>query len=141
MIIVDDRLCLEALAGRLEGDDDGPVATTWSFHFRLVRAITDDSRVGRLTRATPADLQRAAVDPPSNRLLVLDPREVTRMAAAVARRHGLNLLAAELVASALHHRASLMLDESNVGRSWPSIFESENIRYTVRRARPHHRRT
>lgn len=135
MILVDDRLCLEALAGRLDGAVGDQVATTWGFHYRLVRAISDDRRVGRLTGAAPLALQRLAVDPPAGRLIVLDPRLVTRTATAVAHRHGLNRLAAELVASALEHRATVLLDAVNVGRAWPAVFEAERITYEVRQPR------
>lgn len=132
MIIVDDRLSLEALAGRL-GLLAGrsPVATTWSFHFRLLRALADDTRMGRLAGARPAGLFDAAASPPAGRLLVLDPRELTTVAVAVAVRHRLNLLAAELVAAAKVHSATVALSPGNVGREWPSVFAAEGIDFRV----------
>ncbi|CAN5522657.1 hypothetical protein BH20ACT2_BH20ACT2_24010 [soil metagenome] len=130
MIIVDDRLSLAALAGRRErfgGAADEAVATTWGFHYRLVRALADDRRVGRLTAATPAALRERVLAPPAADLLVLDPRELTGIAAAAAVRHGLNLLAAELVAAATTHQARIALSTANVGRSWPAVFTAEGV--------------
>jgi hypothetical protein len=130
VILVDDRLCLEALAGRLDVGE-GPIATTWGFHYRLVRALSDDARLGRLTEVSTTALRRAAVSPPSDRLFVLDPRPVSEMAARMAIRHRLNLLAAELVAAATHHSASVALAAVNVGRTWPDVFATEGIALQV----------
>lgn len=131
MIIVDDRLSLDALAGRRErfaATSVDTVATTWSFHFRLVRALTDTSRVGALTDPEQGSaLLEAASAAPAHQLQVLDPRELTATAAMLAVRHGLNLLAAELVAAATHHAATVALSSSNVGRTWPHVFEIEGI--------------
>ena len=132
MIIVDDRLSLEVLAGRSGRLADlGPIATTWGFHYRLVRALSDDERVGRLTQASTAALRRAAVAPPAGLLLVLDPRPLTELAATMAIRHRLNLLAAELVAAAVHHSATVALSASNVGRTWPDVLAAEDISLQV----------
>ena len=133
MIIVDDQLSIEALAGRApEIVADGPVTTTWSFHYRLVRAVSDPRRRGRLTRATPDRLLAQILDPPARELMVLDPRAVTAEAAELAVRHGLNVLAAELLASAIHHGAPVVLASRNVGRRWPELFETEGARLDVR---------
>ncbi len=132
MIVVDDRLSLDALAGRL-GDltGDGPVVTTWGFHYRLVRALSDDARVGRLTKASTAALRRSAIAPPAGVLQVLDPRPLTETAAMMAIRHRLNLLAAELVAAAKYHSAPVALAAVNVGRTWPDVLAAEGIRLQV----------
>jgi len=127
MIVVDDRLSLDALAGRGEWADTEAVTTTWGFHYRLVRALTDPKRLGRLTPADPAALIRTAVDPPSDVLVVLDPRRLTATATGMAVRHGLNVLAAELVAAAMVHDAEVWLSEGNVGRSWGSVFAAEGL--------------
>lgn len=132
MIIVDDRLSLDALAGRLDHlAGDGPIATTWGFHYRLVRALSDDTRVGRLTKASTAALRRVAVSPSPALLLVLDPRPITGIAATMAIRHRLNLLAAELVAAATYHSATVALASVNVGRTWPGVFAAEGITLQV----------
>jgi hypothetical protein len=132
VIIVDDRLSLDALAGRLGNlAGDGPVATTWGFHYRLVRALSDDARIGRLTRASTAAMRQAAVSPPPGLLLVLDPRPVTEIAASMAIRHRLNLLAAELLAAAKFHSATIALASFNVGRTWRDVLAEEGITLQV----------
>lgn len=128
MIIVDDRLSLDALAGRLTV---GECATTWGFHYRLVRAVSSTTSLGVLRRALGADVRAVVIDPPRERLTILDPRQVTALAAEMSARHGLNLLAAELVASAVHHRADVYLSAANVGRSWPDVLAAESVHLTV----------
>lgn len=131
MIIVDDRLSLYALAGRPEvfgGRPEDAVATTWGFHFRLVRALTDTSRVGALSEpGQSADMLAMAIAPSPQQLQVVDPRQLTEAAAKAAVRHGLNLLAAELVAAAAHHGATIALSQANIGRTWPTVFRAEGI--------------
>lgn len=134
MIIVDDALSLEALAGRrarFGAADDEVVATTWGFHYRLVRALTDTERTGRLSGGVPETLLQEALHPRSSDLQILDPRTVTGVAAAMAVRHGLNLLAAELVGSAVHHNATVALSSTNVGRAWPAAFQAEGVTLRV----------
>ena len=125
MIIVDDRLSLDALAGRIA--NEGPVATTWSFHFRLLRALGEEASWGALGRAATERERALAAHPPESRLRVLDPRVVTVMAAELGARHRLNLLAAELVASAVHYRALVRLSARNVGRRWPEVMAAEHV--------------
>lgn len=130
MIIVDDALSLDALAGRrarFGAADDEVVVTTWGFHYRLVRALTDTERTGRLSGGVPEALLQEALHPRAGDLQILDPRAVTGDAATMAVRHGLNLLAAELIASAVHHRATVALSGANVGRAWPAVFEAEGV--------------
>lgn len=132
MIIVDDRLSLEVLAGRMADQLAGEtLATTWGFHYRLVRALSDETRLGRLTSASSATLRRAALAPPSDLLVVLDPRRLTETAAVLAGRHRLNLLAAELFAAAKVHSARVMLSAGNVGRAWPKILASEGVELLI----------
>jgi hypothetical protein len=69
--------------------------------------------------------------PPAERLVVLDPREFTALAADLSMRHGLNLLAAEMVAACLHHRADLHLSAGNLGRDWTAVLEAEGVTLTV----------
>ena len=129
MIIVDDKLSLDALAGRYHRGEQ--VATTWSFHYRLLRALTDETRWGALSRYATPDLRSFAAAPPSDRLLVLDPRVSTSLAAEFAVDHGLNLLAAELMAAGLLHQAAIHLSAANVGREWPEIMASLGLALTV----------
>ena len=128
MIIVDDRLSLDVLAGRLV---EVPYATTWGFHYRLTRALADPTVQGRLSRESDEDVRSVVAHPPEDRLIVLDPREFTELAAEMSVRHGLNLLAAEMVAAAVHHGADLYLSSSNVGRSWPDVLAAERVRLTI----------
>jgi hypothetical protein len=128
VIIVDDKLSLDALAGRFGATT---VATTWSFHYRLMRALSDTARWGALSKVADAGSRRVAADPPAERLTVLDPRIVTERAADLAVRHGLNLLAAELFASAVHYRAEVHLSAPNVGRSWREVAAAEGVALVV----------
>lgn len=129
MIIVDDRLSLEALGGRLPVAE--PVATTWGFYYRLLRALRDEDRWGSLSRTVTAEALRVAADPPESRLRVLDPRAVTDAAAQLAARHRLNVLAAELVAAARQNHAGVHLSAPNVGLRWPEVMAAEGITLTV----------
>jgi hypothetical protein len=77
VIIVDDHLALLAIAGQLPDlGADGPVVTTWSFQFRMARAVSDSALSGSLSRrlADPAAAATRVLHPPANRLVVLDPR-------------------------------------------------------------------
>ena len=134
MIIVDDRLTLEILAGRHVSavSDDDAVATTWGFHYRLARALAAPVSGGQLSGGVPArQLLDTVLSPRPGGVEVLDPRAITREAVAAAARHGLNLLAAELVGAARHHEATIALSAANVGRSWPAVFEAEGIELRV----------
>lgn len=130
MIIVDDHLALLAIAGRLPDlGVDGPVTTTWGFHFRLTRALLDPARHGSLSRRNvdPAAAARRILHPPAHRLVVLDPRASVDEAVRVAIVHGANLLLAEILAAAVHHEASVRITEANAGRTWPSAMEAEGV--------------
>jgi hypothetical protein len=125
VIIVDDKLTLEVLGGRLRVP--APVATTWGFHCRLVRALQDASRGGAVGGSAVAGALAAAIDPPESRLRVLDPRVVTAETASLASRHRLNLLAAELFASAAHYSSEIYLSAPNVGSRWREVSDAEGI--------------
>jgi hypothetical protein len=129
VIIVDDKLSLDALSGRFGATDT--VATTWGFHFRLLRALSDDGRLGSLGKRAAGQARAAVAHPPDSRLRVLDPRTITDEAAELAARHRLNVLAAELVAAATHYRAAVQLSEPNVGRRWPEVMAAEGVALTV----------
>lgn len=135
MILVDDRLTLEILAGHRQvvgATSDDTIATTWGFHCRLVRALTDTVRAGQLSGDVPGgQVLDAVIAPHPADLRVLDPRAFTGAAAEVAVRHGLNLLAAELVAAAAHHHATVALSSPNVGRTWPAVFAAEGLELRI----------
>jgi hypothetical protein len=126
MVIVDDRLAIDVFAGRpvLDAARDEPVATTWCFHYRLLRALADPRLIGHLSReASDAVRERAEVPPPGT-LAVLDPRRSTTLAAELAVEHRLNLVASELLAGAKLHRARVVVSSANVGRGWREAFDA-----------------
>jgi hypothetical protein len=134
VVIVDDHLALLALAGRVpQLSADGPVVTTWGFQFRMARAVMDSARSGTLSRRVPdpSAAIRRVLRPPAHRLVVLDPRASVDASVRVAVELGANLLLAELVGAALHHRAAVRVTEGNVGRSWPAVMEAEGIDFAT----------
>lgn len=132
MILFDDHLAQAVLIGhRQVAPEDGPAATTWGFHYRLIRALTDTSISGSLSRATPRRMLQVASDPLGHGLHIVDPRLLTTTAATLAIEHRLNLLTAELVAAAQVHQAEVVLTERNVGRRWPGLFDELGLTLTI----------
>ena len=134
MVIVDDHLALLAATGRAPDlQVTGPVVTTYCFQFRLARAVADSTRAGALSRrvADPSVALRRVLHPPANRLVVLDPRVSAGEAIDVAVRHGANLLLAELMGAAKHHRAAVRVTPANQGKSWPGLMDAEAIDFAV----------
>lgn len=134
MVIVDDHLALLAIAGRLPDlAADGPVVTTWSFQFRMARAIMDSARSGSLSRQSPdpASASRRVLHPPAHRLVVLDPRLSIDHAVRVAVTYRANLLLAELVGAGVHHGAAVRVTPANVGRTWEVAMEAESIDFAA----------
>ena len=133
MVIVDDHIALRAIAGAdLTGLPPGPVATTYSFHYRLARALLDPTVAGVLSREADAGRALARVlRPPADRLVVLDPRESIAKAVDVSVRHRANLLLAELVGAALHLGAAVRVTKQNSGRAWPAIMRDEGVDFSV----------
>lgn len=134
MVIVDDHLGLDLIVGdRPAGLPAGPVAITYGFHYRLVRAVASDQDTGALARrvAGPALALQRVLRPPIDRLVALDPREGLAEAAAIANRHAANLLLAELVGAALHHRAAVRVTSANCGRAWPAIMAAEGVDFAT----------
>jgi hypothetical protein len=132
LILFDDHLAQAVLIGhRHVAPEDGPATTTWGFHYRLIRALTDTSISGSLSRATPQRMLQVASDPVRYGLHVVDPRELTTTAASLAIEHRLNLLTAELLAAAQVHEAEVVLTERNVGRRWPALFDELGLTLTI----------
>ncbi|MCA1706456.1 MAG: hypothetical protein LC808_25610 [Actinobacteria bacterium] len=138
MIIVDDHLAILAVAGALPDlGPGGPVATTYSFHYRMARAVSDSARLGSLSRRlteVPAALSRV-LRPPAHRLVlvVLDPRASIEEAVMVALEHSANLLLAELVGAAVHHGAAVRVTPANQGKTWPRLMQETAVDFaTVR---------
>lgn len=134
MIIVDDHLAILAIAGALPDlGRSGPIATTYGFHFRLARAVTDSARSGTLSRRmhnVPAALTKV-LRPPAHRLVVLDPRASVGEAVRAGIDHSANLLLAELVGAAVHHRASVRVTQANEGRTWAAVMRAEGIDFAT----------
>jgi hypothetical protein len=129
LIIVDDRLALDVLAGRaFEGE---ACATTWGFHYRLVRTLTSGRARGRLSSALSDELVDIVLEPPASQLAVLDPRQLTKTAAQLAARYDLNLLGAELFAAAVVYRAAIRLSSPNVGRRWRAVASAAGVSLDV----------
>jgi hypothetical protein len=134
MVIVDDHLALLAIAGRLPDlGVDGPVTTTWGFHFRLARALLDPARRGSLSRRNvdPATAARRVLHPPAHRLVVLDPRASADETVRAAVVHQSNLLLAEILGAAVHHRALVRVTDANVGRTWSATMEAEGVDFAA----------
>ena len=130
MLIVDDHLALLAIAGAVpEILGPLPVATTYSFQYRLLRAVRDPSTIGALSsRVADHERATAAIErPPGHRLIILDPRASLGAAVAVSGRRPANLLLAELVGAAVHHRAAVRVTTANCGRTWPGVMAAEGI--------------
>lgn len=66
LVIVDDHLAFLSVAGALPAlGVSGPVITTYSFQYRMARAVSDSARAGSLSRRLP--------DPPAALRRVLHP--------------------------------------------------------------------
>lgn len=130
MIVVDDHVAGSIFGGD-RAYDDIDVATTWGFHYRLLRALTDRRVSGTLSRATPERMLGVARAPEDHGVRIVDPRPLTATAAELSIIHRLNLLTAELAAAAVVHDAKVVLTERNVGRRWPALFDELGITLTV----------
>jgi hypothetical protein len=134
VIIVDDHLAVLAIAGRLPDIGlDLPVATTWSFHFRLARAVADSTRSGALSRraADPESALRRILHPPAHRLVILDPRASVEFAVRASVQYRANLLLAELVGAAAFHQAAIRVSPDNVGQTWVQLMATEGIDFAA----------
>lgn len=134
MVIVDDHLGLLSLAGALPDlGVDGPVVTTYSFQYRMARAVSDSARSGSLARRLqdPHAALRRVSYPPAHRLAVLDPRASIEEAAKVALSHRANLLLAELVGAALHHRSAIRVTPANQGKTWAELMGAEGVDFAT----------
>lgn len=144
MVIVDDHITLLVLAGALDAAEVGDeVATTSLWYLRLVAAATapptPSSGPGRLRRILDAQADRgAAMDrilhPPRRDIEVLHPMDFALHTARAQRERRLNLLAAETVGAASHHRASVLVAAANAGGPIEAATLAEGIEYRVLRS-------
>ncbi len=111
MIVVDDRLLFDVIAGTepaelLDVAGDG-VATTFSWYYRLARAVATDRIEGAFSRhyvGLPADRQaevRRVLDDLSDRVEIVSPKESVPVMSALATMATVNMLTADAVAAAL----------------------------------------
>lgn len=111
MIVVDGRLLFDVIAGTepaefLDAAGDG-VATTFSWYYRLARAVATDRIEGALSRhyaGLPADRQaevRRVLDDLSDRVEIVSAKESVPVMSALATMATVNVLTADAVASAL----------------------------------------
>ena len=119
MIVLDDRLLFEVLSGAETADvarlgADG-VATTFSWYYRLSRAISTGRVDGSLTREFAAliDDRRTYVhrlleDLPSG-VEILHPRDLVPSMSAVAALTSVNFLTAEAIATSLILEAPIVV--------------------------------
>lgn len=99
----------------------------------MARAVSDSARTGSLSRRIPdptAALRRV-LSPPADRLIVLDPRASIDEAVQVAISHRANLLLAELVGAAAHHRAVIRVTPANQGKKWVQLMAAEGIDFAT----------
>lgn len=132
MIIVDDHLATYALGGDPQQlwPDDTP-AISWALYYRLIRALLDSRRTGRISRdAAPLMIERAQ-DPPSHMLQVLDPRPYTVNATKFAREYGLSLALADLVDAAVHHHAQVHASSHNATDRFRTACAAERVMLSV----------
>lgn len=111
VIVVDDRLLFDVIAGtepaELLDAARGGVATTFSWYFRLARAIASERVEGALSRhysGLPADRQaqvRGVLDDLSDRVEIVGAKEAVPVMTALATVVSVNVLTADAVATAL----------------------------------------
>ncbi len=109
------------------------MVTTYSFQYRMARAVSDSARSGSLSRRLPdpASAVVRVLHPPAHRLVVLDPRSSIAEAICIATSYRANLLLAELVGAALHHRAAIRVTPGNVGKTWARLMEAESVDFAT----------
>jgi hypothetical protein len=115
--IIDDALVLRLLQGS-GAPSDLPLHTTYCWWWRLAAALRA-RRGGRLSKPllTGSDAQQAmllaAVERLPEIVRIQDPRALLSLAAELHRLHGLQLLAAEALASALTVDAAIFVGVDN----------------------------
>ena len=119
MIVIDDRLLFEVLAGTESAEfvayASGGIATTFSWFYRLSRAISTGRLDGSLTRefASLSDARRTYVhglleDLP-DAIEMLHPRVLVPPMSAVAALISVNFLTAEAIAASIILEATIVL--------------------------------
>jgi hypothetical protein len=138
-VVIDDHLLREVL---LEGEPGwlrrvrrgDALITTGSWYYRLCSAVHDPTLAGSLSgpiadlpeELRAGVLERVVTLPGSIRLSSM--RELAWAASGLGRRHGLNLLAAEALATAVEARAVIATAAANLPPRLGSAADREGIR-------------
>lgn len=141
MILVDDGLAVRALAGQTSATwpDEVP-SVAWAFYVRLLTVLrrnigqrSEIARPGKISRLATDEVIRYASAPPPEVLQVVDPRPYAALAVDILRRHGrgINRLAADFLAAAIHHQTPLHVIEGNVGRNWQALCNTEGVELRI----------
>jgi hypothetical protein len=119
VIVVDDRLLFEVLSGTETAEFaellTSGVATTFSWYYRLSRALSTDRIDGSLTRqfASLTDERRTYVHRPLEdlpaRVEMLHPRELVPTMSAIAALTFVNLLTAEAIGVSMILEAPILV--------------------------------
>ena len=119
MIVVDDRLLFEVISGteaaEFAAHASGGIATTFSWFYRLSRAISTGRVDGSLTRefASLSDARRTYVhglleDLPDT-IEMLHPRDLVPPMSAIAALTSVNFLTAEAIAASIILEATIVV--------------------------------
>lgn len=132
-VVVDDALLLEWLVGDLDTAGDH-LATSGSWWFRLARALLRDSggSLARRMAAEPVDVRLRLLDGVlrlPTMVAILHPRETVAIAAGLSATHGLNLLAADALATAQVLEGRLLVSASDDGPRLRATAASLGIGY------------
>lgn len=136
MIVCDEYLAIAVVSGTLPPTlAEQTLATTHSTYGRLLRVIealgnTDSPYVGKLSRLVQQwsedEREQFRVAPSIGTIDLLDPRPFLGRTAHLSARFRVSWLAAELLAAALHHQASLWVgDKQNLPRGIAEIVAVE----------------
>lgn len=138
-VLIDDHLLREVLLEReppwlRRARRSGQLATTGTWYYRLCSALQEPAVLGRLSgpiASLPADLasgviQRVAQLP--DEIMLVPLRELAWSAAALGRKHGLNLMAAEALAAATAQSAAIATTSGNLPPRLASAAASEGVR-------------
>lgn len=135
MIIVDDHVAILAIAGAPPDiGRSGPIATTYGFHFKArprCRRLRSFRHAVAPDRECAGRAHDGALRPPAHRLVILDPRATVGESVRMGVQHGANLLLAELVGAAVHHRAAVRVTPANEGRAWAAVMTAEGVDFAT----------
>lgn len=120
--LLDDGLLLRLVGGDLPATiASTPLCSTTGYWFRLARATASDAGGGLFSQALArcsdrdAALLRRQVEHVDELVRIADVRRLVALMARLAVTHGLNLLAAEVLAAALVFDARIAVVHGNVG--------------------------